>query len=141
MIRVWSWREPRVVADILDRVSDAVEAGNAELLVLIRYGEEVLGPDRPLAILRQIAEYIRAEDPLLKRNLRYDHAFAIVRIDTFLGLDPSARDAISVKKVVRSAEAAEREVARLNSLNQDRGATYFWTITRLERSEYGEQSG
>jgi hypothetical protein len=65
-------------------------------------------------------------------NARFDHAYAILRLDDPSGQDVSESD-VTVRKVVWSQEAAESEVSRLNSLNADKGARYFWQITRIER--------
>ena len=66
-------------------------------------------------------------------NVRYEHVFAIVRVDSHPGVDMEARpeEAITVTRVVREQEIAEAEVGRLNDLNGPKGAHYFWTITRL----------
>jgi hypothetical protein len=69
----------------------------------------------------------------MKPNLKYDHAFAIVRVDGNIDNREEPSNLIVVKKVVWSEEAAESEVARLNRLNADKGCVYFWTITRVER--------
>jgi hypothetical protein len=69
-------------------------------------------------------------------NSKYDHAFAIVRIDDYQGavdLETEPEVVINVKKIVWAQEVAESEVARLNKLNKNKGATYYWTITRVER--------
>ena len=66
-------------------------------------------------------------------NSKYDHVFAVVRVDMFHGLEVPAESLVVVKKVVWTQEVAEAEVARLNHLNQDKGCVYFWQITRLER--------
>jgi hypothetical protein len=67
-------------------------------------------------------------------NIKYDHVYAIVRIDkqTFSGSVPD-KNFIVIKKVVRSREEAEQEVQRLNNLNAGKGCEYFYQITRLER--------
>ena len=70
----------------------------------------------------------------LSRNLKYEHVFAIVRVDSFHHHDATAEDTITVKKIVLSRQLAEEEVARLNALNRDKGCRYFWQITRLERT-------
>jgi hypothetical protein len=72
--------------------------------------------------------------PHWRRNARYEHVFAIVRVDTYVGVDMGVEPevAITVTKVVREREIAEAEVARLNLLNGPKGSSYFWTITRLE---------
>ncbi|MDP9351784.1 MAG: hypothetical protein M3P51_09640 [Chloroflexota bacterium] len=71
-----------------------------------------------------------------KPNQRYDHAFAIIRVDTFhdLSVATDLRDAITVKAIVNSEERAQAEVERLNALNEDKGSVYFWQVTRLERT-------
>ncbi len=74
----------------------------------------------------------------LKPNPQFDHAFAIVRVDTFQGLDV-ALDAlparITVKKIVWNGETAQAEVERLNSLNRDKHCIYFSQVTRIERRQ------
>lgn len=68
-------------------------------------------------------------------NSKYDHAFAVVRLDDFqraVDLETEPEVAITVKKIVWTQEDAESEVARLNKLNKGK-AVYFWTITRVER--------
>ncbi len=70
----------------------------------------------------------------LKRNRAYDHAFAIVRVDMFH--EPTVvtdfGSVITVKVVVDTEECAQAEVERLNALNGDKGAVYFWQVTRIE---------
>lgn len=72
--------------------------------------------------------------PRWRPNARYEHVFALVRVDTHVGVDMEAEPeaAITATKVVREQEIAEAEVGRLNLLNGPKGASYFWTITRLE---------
>jgi hypothetical protein len=71
-------------------------------------------------------------------NAKYDHVYAIIRLDwpALSGVAPD-KNLITVKKVVRSQEEAEREVHRLNKLNADKGCQYFYQITRLERTPAG----
>jgi hypothetical protein len=52
--------------------------------------------------------------------------YAVVRVDEY----SSGRDAITVKEVLPTIEAAEKEVERLNELNRDKGSYYFWQTTR-----------
>ncbi len=66
-------------------------------------------------------------------NAKYDHVFAIIRVDRFQTADSPVEETITVKKIVRDQAAAEREVERLNKLNADVGCVYFWQMTRLER--------
>ena len=71
-----------------------------------------------------------------KPNARFDHVYAIIRLDDFLGPDVPAMNKITIKKVMRCAEAAEAEAKRLNDLRHGRpGVHYFVQITRLEREE------
>jgi hypothetical protein len=70
-------------------------------------------------------------DPL--PNRRYDHAFAIVRVDAAAGAEAPGEDSITVQKVVWDQGFAEAEVARLNSLNAEEWPKYFWQLTRVER--------
>lgn len=70
-------------------------------------------------------------DELVKPNKKYPHLFAILRYDN---QDPACPidQRITVKKIVTTAEYAESEVIRLNQLNADKGAFYFYQITRLD---------
>ena len=61
-------------------------------------------------------------------NQRYEHVYAIVRYDRFQ--EPSEQS-FTVKEVVTTQAMAEAEVNRLNELNADKNATYFWQLTRL----------
>jgi hypothetical protein len=54
-------------------------------------------------------------------NAKYDHVFAIIRVDSFQTADSPLEEAITVKKIVRDRSAAEQEVERLNKLNADVG--------------------
>ena len=66
-------------------------------------------------------------------NAKYDHAFAILRIDFTEDRDFISPDHITVKKVVWSEKIAQQEVNRLNELNADKGCQYFYQLTRIER--------
>ena len=65
-------------------------------------------------------------------NEDYHHVYAVVRVDEFQGHDVSLQDKIRVKAIVSTPEKAESEVKRLNTINADKGCTYFWQLTRLE---------
>lgn len=56
--------------------------------------------------------------------------FAVIRFDRFLLDDAPLESCVTVKEVVDSAEAAEREAARLNALVNDEGVLYAWQPTR-----------
>jgi hypothetical protein len=60
-----------------------------------------------------------------------EEVFAILRWDGFLGSDTAPQGRVTVKEVVRSQALAEAEVVRLNALNEDKGAHYWWQTTRL----------
>ena len=57
--------------------------------------------------------------------------YAIIRVDEFYDQSTPIETKITVKEVVRSLEEAKTQVARLNTLNELRGAKYFWQTTRL----------
>jgi ferredoxin-fold anticodon binding domain-containing protein len=59
------------------------------------------------------------------------HVFAIVRVDTYDGLEVPLEERISVTKVLWSEQDAAREVERLSRLNAGKGCRYFWVLTRL----------
>jgi len=52
--------------------------------------------------------------------------FAVVRVDDACHVEA----AITVKEILPTMEEAVKEVERLNKLNQDKGAYYFWQATR-----------
>jgi hypothetical protein len=60
------------------------------------------------------------DDWRLKPNLKYDHAFAIVRVDGNIDISEEPSNLIVVNNVVWSENTAESEVARLNQLNADK---------------------
>ncbi len=66
-------------------------------------------------------------------NKKYDHAFAIIRVDLFCESDTPPEQKITVVKVVWDQQRAEEETERLNRLNGAKGAQYFWQVARLER--------
>jgi hypothetical protein len=80
--------------------------------------------------------------------------FAVVRVDTERTPPPSERGAgvpfewlrraelagISVHAVLPTLEEAASETDRLNELNRDKGATYFWMATRYYPEGRGEES-
>jgi len=63
----------------------------------------------------------------------HDPAYAVIRVDEFLGADTPPEELITVKTVVASQSVAEAEVARINA-QAPSGARYFWQSTRLARS-------
>lgn len=71
----------------------------------------------------------------LKKSLKHDHVFAIIRIDDFHDDGTPIEERIAVTKVLWDAEDANREVERLNELNRDKRSRYFLQITRLEKGE------
>ena len=86
----------------------------------------------------------------MQPNLKFDHAFAIVRLDT--GHDPSMTwgdiltdeqsysHLVTIKEVVWDAGVAEAEVKRLNQLNSAKGSVYFFQVTRIQRRDNGTVS-
>jgi hypothetical protein len=70
-----------------------------------------------------------------KGRSRVEHVYAIIRVDEFLGADVPIERRITVKKVMRNPDEAEREAERLNSLQKDPGVRYFVQVTRLEPSD------
>jgi hypothetical protein len=57
--------------------------------------------------------------------------YAIIRVDEFYDQSTTIENKITVKEVVHSLDEAKAEVARLNTLNESKGAKYFWQTTRL----------
>ena len=69
---------------------------------------------------------------IIAKQGRLEHAYAIVRLDGFAPTDELLEHRITVKKVVRSPEEAEREVERLNQICPA-NSRYFAQLTRLEK--------
>lgn len=67
-----------------------------------------------------------------KPNAKYDHVYAIIRLDGFYE-NMTIQDAITVTKVVWSEELAKQEVARLTTINSDKRCYYFYQITRITK--------
>lgn len=70
----------------------------------------------------------------LQPNFKFDHVYAIIRIDQFHHKNARFEDTIYVVKVVRSKEIAEAETQRLNALNADKSSKCHFQVTRLERN-------
>jgi hypothetical protein len=68
-----------------------------------------------------------------QRHERFRHAYAVVRIDEYLGTEIPREDLITVKAVWLEREQAERDAARLNALSAAKGTHYFVQHTRVER--------
>lgn len=66
-----------------------------------------------------------------RRHKAREEVFAILRWDGYHGAAASPDVLVTVKEIVRSQELAEAEVARLNSLNEDKDLLYWWQTTRL----------
>jgi len=66
----------------------------------------------------------------MKRQDRVE-AYAVVRMDDFLGPDTPLERKFSVKEILPTLESAKAEVERLNGLQQGDGQRYFWQTTRL----------
>jgi hypothetical protein len=77
----------------------------------------------------------------LKSNPRFRHAYAIIRIDEFLESSTPEERRITVKKIVFDADEADREVERLNRLQEGKGVRYFSQITRLENFDESRVGG
>jgi hypothetical protein len=65
-----------------------------------------------------------------KQNSKFQHVYAIVRIDFPLDLD-NPENTIAVVKVHSSKSDAESEVSRLKEINQEKGCNYTVYTTRL----------
>jgi hypothetical protein len=64
---------------------------------------------------------------------KFDHAYAILRIDPLQSPNTPPDAAVTVKRIVWSEQAAAAEVARLNALRPGTAPRYFWQVTRVER--------
>ncbi len=70
-----------------------------------------------------------------KPNAKYDHGYAIVRIDGPDAVVDEDLNAITILKVLRTEQKAKEEVRRLNTLKRGKGARYLSVITRIERED------
>lgn len=61
--------------------------------------------------------------------------FAVIRWDKDIA---DLKDAISVKEILPTEKDAELETNRLNQLNADKKAYYFWQCTRYYPTGRGE---
>lgn len=72
----------------------------------------------------------------LTPSAKYDHVFAILRVDGFHKTETPLSDKITVMKVVFTEVRARQEVDRLNS-QADGDVEYLWQVTRLEPRDKG----
>jgi hypothetical protein len=71
----------------------------------------------------------------MKPNNKFDHVYAIIRVDEYPGLVVPTQETISVTKVMWDARVAKQEVDRLNAQRKSEKSHYFLQVTRLERKE------
>jgi len=65
-----------------------------------------------------------------KQHAKYPHGYAIVRIDRVVS-ENQPEDSVAVVKVFSSRIAAEKDAARLNGVNAEKGCRYFVYVTRM----------
>jgi hypothetical protein len=70
----------------------------------------------------------------MKPSKRFDHAYAILRFDEFLGTDVPIDHKVTVKQIVWDPELAQREVDRLNALQGGGGVFYIFRVTRVQKT-------
>lgn len=70
-----------------------------------------------------------------------DHVYAILRYDADVGPGEPIDQRVTVKRIVWNFEDAVKEVQRLNELNKEKGAYYFYQVTRLEKQPVPVQDG
>ena len=61
--------------------------------------------------------------------MKNEPAFAIIRVDENQRRDETR---FTVTRIVWDESVAEAEVERLNALNADKGARYYWQTTRAQ---------
>jgi hypothetical protein len=64
--------------------------------------------------------------------------YVVLRADLFHAPDTPLETLVTTKAVLRSREAAEREVARLNVLHPDGSVRYWWSFSRLFEDDVPE---
>lgn len=65
-----------------------------------------------------------------KKHSKYQHVYAVVRVDHPIDLDHPG-NSIAVVKVFASKESAGRDTDRLNTVNADKHCTYCTFTTRM----------
>ena len=70
----------------------------------------------------------------LKPSPRNAHVYAVVRFDTEAGDDVPVELRFTVKEIVTDPAVAGAEVKRLNTLSSDKGAYYFFQVTRIRKA-------
>ena len=70
------------------------------------------------------------------RNAKYDHVYAVVRVDDGDQSGALDQNRVTVTKVFRSKERASADVERLRAVNSNKRCHYFCQITRLEREPH-----
>jgi hypothetical protein len=66
-------------------------------------------------------------------NSKYEHVYAVVRVDDWRDAEIGLEDAVVIKKIVWTEEEAKQEVERLTSINGEKNAIYFYQLTRLAK--------
>jgi len=74
-----------------------------------------------------------ASEPAMGKKGRFEHAFAIIRLDEFALPESSLEDCVTVTAIVPDVDSAEREVERLNKQARE-GVRYVWQTTRLKQA-------
>jgi hypothetical protein len=70
-------------------------------------------------------------------NAKFEHVYAIVRIDTDMLSSQSLDNAFTIVKALRKREDADKEIDRLNSVNAGKSCSYFVQLCRLEKQTQG----
>jgi hypothetical protein len=83
------------------------------------------GSGRPSGIRRSCSDDHRPA------SCAFLHLYVVIRVDDFQTPSPP-EDQISLVAAFRSAEAADRDAARLNQLSADRQIRYLVHLTRLK---------
>jgi hypothetical protein len=65
-----------------------------------------------------------------KPHLKFQHVYAVVRIDLPVN-ESNPANSVAVVKVLFSKSAAEEEVSRLSKINEEKGCSYTLYTTRL----------
>jgi hypothetical protein len=76
----------------------------------------------------------------MEPNKRFDHVFAIIRIDEFRNPDVPVEDRVVVQKIMWNEQAAEKELDRLNNLKPGGRSRYCLQIARIERAAKAVES-
>ena len=78
---------------------------------------------------------------MTRKHKSREEVYAILRSDDFHSPDTPVELRVTVKEVVRNEDVAAAEIRRLNAENADKGAHYWYQVTRFFPGRFGCWTG